>query len=148
MKRGLDNAHFTDMNLFAAAVLSLPSAILLPLAQAVSRPNFRLEDAVDLRRGEAVTTSLPATSNVTLPNFGQCLRLCWYATNCADISYNFETKTCRLFDVTSHSLVLAVVENRAGETFASVFSARMDKVITSLFTYCLSFYRVYPLNVV
>ena len=95
---------------------------------AVRRPNFRLEDAVVLKKGEAVATSFPATSEVTLPNFKQCLRLCWYASNCADISYNFDTKSCRLFDVASHSMAHAVIVKQPESTFASVLNTRKDQV--------------------
>ena len=95
---------------------------------AVRRPNFRLEDAVVLKKGEAVATSFPATSEVTLPNFKQCLRLCWYASICADISYNSETKSCRLFDVASHNMAHAVIVKQPETTFVSVLNTRKDKV--------------------
>ena len=122
----------------AVPILLLPS--FSSLIFAVRRPNFRLEDAVDLRRGEAVATSLPAASVVTLPNVKQCLRLCWYATNCADISYNLQTKSCRLFDVQSHRMALADVVSRQGEMFASMLDARLDQV-KCIFLYFILFYQ-------
>ena len=116
------------MNLFLTAVPSFTLAGFLPLVLAVSRNNFRLEDAVVLKKGEAVATSFPATSEVTLPNFKQCLRLCWYASICADISYNSETKSCRLFDVASHNMAHAVIVKQPETTFVSVLNTRKDKV--------------------
>ena len=89
-----------------------------------------LEQTVHVRKGQGVSLHVRASSSVTLPNFRQCLRLCWYISACADVSYDSVTKACRLFSTTDHSAALSAVRDSYGQTFASVLTADRSRVST------------------